>query len=84
MQYGGSVPAQLTPGLRMFNQQELSQLVGGEETQIDLDDLREHTSVTGFPDSRTIRYFWRVVKQFNQEERRALIKFVTSCARPPL
>lgn len=68
----------------MFDQHELAQLVGGEETHIDLDDLRANTVVTGFPDDRTMRYFWRVVKRFNHEERRALVKFVTSCARPPL
>ena len=93
-------------GLRMFDQQELRQLIGGEETLIDLDDLREHTVVSGFPNDDTIRMFWKVrrvagleilclrvadavvwtqvVKNFDQEERRALLRFVTSCSRPPL
>jgi ubiquitin-protein ligase E3 C len=68
----------------MFDQTELQQLIGGEETPIDMDDLRAHSVVSGFPNDETIRLFWKVVKGFNQGERRALIKFVTSCARPPL
>lgn len=70
--------------LRMFDQQELRQLIGGEETLIDLDDLRAHVHVTGFPNDVTMKLFWRVVKRFTQEERRALLRFVTSCSRPPL
>lgn len=68
----------------MFDQAELGQLIGGENTFIDMDDLREHTVVSGYPNDKTIKAFWRVVKAFNQEEKRALVKFVTSCARPPL
>ncbi|KAK8847462.1 hypothetical protein IAR55_005320 [Kwoniella newhampshirensis] len=70
--------------LRMFDQQELQQLIGGEETPIDIDDLRAHCDVNGFPNDVTPRLFWKVVKGFSQEERRALLRFVTSCSRPPL
>ncbi|RSH92214.1 hypothetical protein EHS25_008629 [Saitozyma podzolica] len=70
--------------LRMFDQHELQQLIGGEETLIDIDDLRAHAVVSGFPNDNTIRLFWKVVKGFNQEQRRALLRFVTSCSRPPL
>lgn len=84
----------------MFDQQELQQLIGGGETLIDLDDLRAHAVVSGFPTDDTIRLFWevstghprlksyssceQVVKSFDQEQRRALLRFVTSCSRPPL
>ena len=68
----------------MFDQRELRQLVGGEESPIDINDLRAHTSVSGFPNDTTMQLFWKVVKGFSQEERRALIRFVTSCSRPPL
>jgi ubiquitin-protein ligase E3 C len=86
-------------GLRMFDQQELQQLIGGEETMIDLDELRAHVVVSGFTSDLTMSLFWKVgccysddsalltgqvVKRFNQEERRALLRFVTSCSRPPL
>ncbi|WWC86828.1 uncharacterized protein L201_001707 [Kwoniella dendrophila CBS 6074] len=70
--------------LRMFDQQELQQLIGGEETLIDIDDLRAHCSVSGFPNDTTPRLFWKVVKSFTHEQRRALLRFVTSCSRPPL
>ena len=70
--------------LRMFDQRELRQLIGGEETLIDLDDLRANCETSGFRTDDTMRMFWKVVKGFNQEERRALLRFVTSCSRPPL
>ncbi|KAK4685808.1 hypothetical protein P7C73_g4335, partial [Tremellales sp. Uapishka_1] len=70
--------------LRMFDQQELQQLIGGEETLIDMDDLRNNVHVTGFMNDKTMKCFWRVVKRFTQDERKALLRFVTSCSRPPL
>ncbi|KAI8978888.1 HECT-domain-containing protein [Trametes punicea] len=72
--------------LRMFNQQELQILLGGVDTPIDIDDLRAHTQYGGLYDDHepTIEMFWSVVKTFNQEERRKLLRFVTSCSRPPL
>lgn len=70
--------------LRMFDQQELRQIIGGEETPIDLEDLKAHCEVNGFPTDDTMRMFWKVVKSFNQEQQRALLRFVTSCSRPPL
>ena len=35
-------------------------------------------------DHPVIRVFWRVVEGFTDEEKRKLLKFVTSCSRPPL
>lgn len=70
--------------LRMFDPKELQQLIGGEETPIDVDDLRAHSTESGFISGDTPRLFWKVVKDFNQDERRALVQFVTSCGRPPL
>jgi len=32
----------------------------------------------------TITAFWTVVESFDQDQRRALLRFVTSCSRPPL
>ncbi|KAF8638999.1 hypothetical protein AX17_001801 [Amanita inopinata Kibby_2008] len=72
--------------LRMFNQQEVQILLGGVNSPIDLDDLRWHTSYGGLYDENepTIVAFWKVVNSFDQEQRRALLRFVTSCSRPPL
>lgn len=35
-------------------------------------------------DHETIILFWKVVYQFNGTQRKQLLKFVTSCSRPPL
>ncbi|KAI9443566.1 HECT-domain-containing protein [Lactarius indigo] len=72
--------------LRMFNQQELQVLLGGVNTPIDLDDLRRNTNYGGLysADEPTILAFWKVVEGFDAEQRRALLRFVTSVGRPPL
>ncbi|KAJ6620089.1 HECT-domain-containing protein [Mycena sp. CBHHK59/15] len=72
--------------LKMFNQQELQILIGGTDSPVDLDDLQGNTQYGGVFDSNhaTIIAFWRVVNSFDQEQRRALLRFVTSCSRPPL
>ncbi|KAI0771097.1 HECT-domain-containing protein [Trametes elegans] len=72
--------------LRMFNQQELQILLGGVNAPIDLEDLRAHTQYGGLYDDHepTIEIFWSVVNTFSQDERRKLLRFVTSCSRPPL
>ncbi|KDR77942.1 hypothetical protein GALMADRAFT_244909 [Galerina marginata CBS 339.88] len=72
--------------LRMFNQQEVQILIGGVNAPIDLDDLKRHTNYGGLYDDNheTIVAFWRVVNSFDQEQRRSLLRFVTSCSRPPL
>lgn len=70
----------------MFNQQELQILLGGVDTPIDLEDLRQHTNYGGLYDDheQTIQLFWKVVNSFDQEQRRKLLRFATSCSRPPL
>lgn len=72
--------------LRMFNQQEVQILIGGVNSLIDLDDLRRHTNYGGLYDDKheNIVDFWNVVNTFDQDQRRALLRFVTSCSRPPL
>jgi len=35
-------------------------------------------------DHRVIVMFWRVIDSFTDVQRRQLLKFVTSCSRPPL
>ncbi|KAG6888453.1 hypothetical protein C0995_008128 [Termitomyces sp. Mi166 len=72
--------------IRMFNQQEIQILLGGVNKPIDFDDLRRHTNYGGLYDDNelTIIMFWNVVNTFDQEQRMALLRFVTSCSRPPL
>ncbi|KAF9456890.1 hypothetical protein BDZ94DRAFT_1274548 [Collybia nuda] len=72
--------------IRMFNQQEIQILLGGVNTPINWADLRTNTNYGGLYDDKedTITAFWNVVETFDQEQRMALLRFVTSCSRPPL
>lgn len=70
----------------MFNQQEVQILIGGANTPIDIADLQRNTNYGGSFDANhpTIVSFWKVVESFDQKEKRSLLRFVTSCSRPPL
>lgn len=61
--------------------------LGGVDAPIDVSDLRRHTIYGGWDgdeNNPTIRDFWNVFESFDKEDRAKLVKFVTSCARPPL
>lgn len=70
----------------MFDPRELQILISGAPTPIDIEDLKRHTNYgSGYhKDHKIIEIFWKVVQQFDESERRKLLKFVTSCSRPPL
>jgi len=72
--------------LRMFNQQELQILISGTEDPVDMDDLMQNCMYGGVYDSDhvVIQRFWKVARSLNQKERQSLLRFVTSCSRPPL
>ncbi|MCJ8731205.1 hypothetical protein PDJAM_G00196620 [Pangasius djambal] len=72
--------------LRMFDQQEIQVLISGAHVPICLDDLKKFTNYSGgySPTHPVIKIFWEVVENFSDEEKRKLLKFVTSCSRPPL
>ncbi|KAF9567255.1 hypothetical protein EC968_003459 [Mortierella alpina] len=71
--------------LWMFNQQELQVMLGGAQTAISLADLEKNVVYSNFSRTHpTIEHFWSVVQEMEEEDRRLLIKFITSCARPPL
>ncbi|CAH0558292.1 unnamed protein product [Brassicogethes aeneus] len=72
--------------LRLFNHNELQVIIGGDTTEIDLSDLKNHTVYGGefTADHPTILLFWKILLKFNDEQRKKLLKFVTSCSRPPL
>ncbi|XP_013176947.1 PREDICTED: ubiquitin-protein ligase E3C [Papilio xuthus] len=72
--------------LRMFSCRELQLLISGAEVPIDLDDLKRNTHYAGgFSETHpTVQAFWKVVEGFTDSQRRQLLKFVTSCSRPPL
>lgn len=72
--------------LYMFSNKEFQVLISGAEIPVDIDDLRKHARYGGDfdPNHPTIKIFWECLKNFDDLQRRQLLKFVTSCSRPPL
>ncbi|KAL5353432.1 ubiquitin-protein ligase (E3) [Pseudogymnoascus australis] len=77
--------------LSMFNQTELQTLIGGDMAEIDVDDLRRNTEYSGVYvigddglEHPTINLFWQVMKQLDDQDRRKVLKYVTSTPRSPL
>ena len=61
-------------------------MISGAPTPIDLEDLKKHTNYSGgySADHLTVVNFWIAVESFNETQKNQLLKFVTSCSRPPL
>ncbi|GAB0131688.1 E3 ubiquitin-protein ligase [Epichloe bromicola] len=77
--------------LSMFNQSELQRLVGGDSSEIDIDDLRRNTVYSGLYavgddnlEHPTIVLFWKVMAGFTDSQRRDVLKYVSSTPRAPL
>ena len=72
--------------LRMFSHRELQVLISGADHEIDVAQLRRFTSYgSGYDnDHPTVVAFWEVVEEMTETQKRRLLKFVTSCSRPPL
>ncbi|KAM0373384.1 hypothetical protein ACHAPZ_002439 [Fusarium culmorum] len=77
--------------LSMFNQSELQRLVGGDSSEIDIEDLRQHTVYGGLyeigddgQEHDTIKIFWKVMRSFTDAQRRDVLKYVSSTPRAPL
>ena len=71
--------------LKIFCEEEIEFIVNGSESVIDVDDLINNATVQG----KATRFgfiddFRSVLKGFNNEKRRAFLKFVTSYRNPPL
>ena len=77
--------------LSMFNQLELQRLVGGDSSEIDIEDLRRNTVYSGLyeigddkEEHPTIKLFWKVMEGFTDVQRRDVMKYVSSTPRAPL
>ncbi len=77
--------------LAMFNQKELQNLVGGDNTELDIADLRRNTQYGGIYvigddglEHPTVQLFWKTLHELSDAERRKVLKFVTSTPRAPL
>lgn len=60
-------------------------LISGVSSEISVDDLKENTRyAAGYHAlDANIRRLWEVISEMNEIDRGLLIKFVTSCERPP-
>ena len=77
--------------LAMFNQKELQKLVGGDNTDLDIADLRRNTQYGGLYvigddglEHPTVELFWKAMQEMDDADRRRVLKFVTSTPRAPL
>lgn len=73
--------------ISMFSTPELQRLISGDNNPIDIADLRKHTKYFGgfHSNHRVINWLWDILeKDFNAEEHRMFLKFITSCSKPPL
>lgn len=69
----------------MFNTVDFQMLISGGHKPIDINDLKTNTEYGGFEnDDQTIKYFWEVLEEFSDEEKREFLKFVTSVPQAPL
>ncbi|CAE7696923.1 unnamed protein product, partial [Symbiodinium microadriaticum] len=71
--------------LGMFCAPELQVLISGAVSEISVEELRAHTHYAAGYHSmdRNIVRLWSVVSEMSEADRALLVKFVTSCERPP-
>ncbi len=72
--------------LRLFNEPELQVLISGAtDGKIDVVDMRANTRYVGGYTilDPNIRNFWSVVGGLSSKQQAELLRFVTSCERPP-
>lgn len=73
--------------LLMFSAPELQKLISGDNTDLDIQDLRRHTQYYGgyHNNHKVINWLWDILENsFTPQERGLFLKFVTSCSKPPL
>lgn len=67
-----------------FNERELEFLLSGSQ-QIDLDDWKENAIYQGYTvEASVVRWFWELVTEFTEEQKRQLLQFCTGSTRVPL
>jgi hypothetical protein len=73
------------PLLSVFCAPELQVLISGSSAGISLDDLKRNTRYAGgfLPMDRHVSNFWAVLEELSEQDRGRLVRFVTSCERPP-
>lgn len=72
--------------LHIFNEPELQVLISGaSDGKIDVEDMRANTRYAGgFTGiDRNVTRFWSVFASMTSRQQASLLRFVTSCERPP-
>ena len=71
--------------LSLFLPSELNTLISGGSTDFDVDDLAKYCAyANGYgPTSRPVTMFFDVLRSFTPQQRAQLLKFTTSCSKPP-
>jgi len=72
--------------LRLFNEPELQVLISGaSDGKIDVADMRSNARYTGGYSGldKHVNRFWNIMKTFSSKHQADLLRFVTSCERPP-
>eukprot|EP00794_Sanderia_malayensis_P014057 gene14057-15521_t len=73
--------------LSIFSPPEFQRLISGDTSDIDFADLKQFVQYYGgyHPGHRVILWLWDILENdFNQNEKKQFLKFVTSCSNPPL
>ena len=71
--------------LKMFTPSEMQIITSGTQESIDINDLKANTRyIDCGPHDGFVRNFWKCLESFSTQERSLLVRFVTSCPRPPL
>ncbi|BHF65508.1 E3 ubiquitin-protein ligase huwe1 [Sparganum proliferum] len=70
--------------ISIFNEQELELLISGLPN-IDIEDLKANTTYSKYqPNSPQVRWFWRALESFDQEDRARFLQFITGTSKVPL
>ena len=72
---------------RLFNTIEMRMILSGNISHgINVGDWRKHTVYEEgcSANSKVVLWFWEVVESLSEADKSALLKFATSCSRPPL
>ena len=69
---------------KILNPKELELIICGTQT-LDFNELKKVCRYEEYTkDSITIKYFWEILLDFNEEEKKKFLSFVTGCDRAPI
>lgn len=72
--------------MRIFNEPELQVLISGSsDGEVDIEDMKANTRYVGGYTifDKHVQRFWKIAASFDKNQRADLLRFVTSCERPP-